>query len=408
MDVTQPMTAVRWTLNYDLREFDTVWNWLHSAVPPGPERARAIGAAGLIAVAELERPQLGAEALKAFDESVPAFPNDARLPLWRAFVRFLLVRDGGDQKAIDLALDELRATSIEYPSFTPFGMTLAIGGWANASPELLDEANKAFERVVGTTYELQRATEGQELNRSRRIWDSPIAPYNLPAMQAMIGDLAARRGDVALAQRSYFTSIHLNNAPRWPWRAEVQRRLENADAIVAGFKAKPATTYALGSMQTGSIGVPTAVKDTRFGGRIGNGSCTVCHSHVSVFDEGQPATEVGWIRVAFKAPKGLPNAQPVAFALPDGKDPLPAGFAFGPTVDTGAGSDFDTNDALFDNTMLVPAKPGSWFVALQTELDGQKYQGYSAREFGLQRFFDVKAGEVIDFTQTPIEITPLK
>lgn len=402
------MAAVRWTLNYDLRQFDTVWQWLHTDVPRGAERARAIGAAGLIAVAELDRPALGAETLTAFDEAIPAFPDDARLPLWRAFVRFLLVRDSGNATAVAAAIDELRVTSVEYPSFTPFGMTLALGGWANATPELLEEANKAFERVVSETYELQRSAEGTSLQRSRRTWDSPIAPYNLPAMQAMIGDLAARRGDVTLAQRSYYTAIHLNNAPRWPWRAEVQRRLENTQATVAAFASKPATTYALGSLQVGSIGVPSTVSDTRFGGRIGNGSCTICHSHVSVFDEGQPAAEVGWIRVAYKAPRGVPNVQPVAFALPNGKDPIPAGFAFGPTIDAAAGADFDTKAELFDNTMLIPAKPGSWFVALQTELGGQKYQGYSAAALGLQRFFDVKAGEVIDFSQTPIELTPLK
>jgi len=54
-DAANPLAAVIWTLNYDLRQFDTVWTWLHTDVPAGPERSRAIGAAALIAVAELDR-----------------------------------------------------------------------------------------------------------------------------------------------------------------------------------------------------------------------------------------------------------------------------------------------------------------------------------------------------------------
>ncbi|MFT3842722.1 MAG: hypothetical protein QM723_37380 [Myxococcaceae bacterium] len=53
-DTTKPLAAVIWALNYDLRQFETVWSWLHSEVPAGAERSRALGAAGLIAVAELE------------------------------------------------------------------------------------------------------------------------------------------------------------------------------------------------------------------------------------------------------------------------------------------------------------------------------------------------------------------
>jgi len=70
---------------------------------------------------------------------------------------------------------------------------------------------------------MQLETHPLDRVRARRIWDSPIAPYNLPAMQAMIGDLALRRGDPQAATRAYYPAINSNFAPRWPWPPEVRR-----------------------------------------------------------------------------------------------------------------------------------------------------------------------------------------
>jgi len=397
------MRTVRWTLNYDLREFDSVWAWLHT-LPDSPERACAIGAAGLIAVAELDRPELRTETLAAFDAAIPAFPDDARLPLWRAYVRFLAARDANDGAALNATLQELRDTSVEYPTFTPFGVTLAIGGYADASPELLDEASRAFETVVTDSQRMQLETHPLDRVRARRIWDSPIAPFNIPAMQAMIGDLALRRGDKDAAARAYYTAINSNFAARWPWRAEVERRLMNMPGVQSQFAEKK--QYALGSQGVGAMGVDTVQRDARFGGRIGNGSCTVCHTHVSLFDEDPNTTlGVGWIRGRYRPIEGVKNAMPVVFALPDGKDPRPAGFGIGPFVESTAGDDYDRREELFTGEFYVPAAPGRWFIALQTSANGVAYQGYGAQGLGAQWFVDVKAGEVSDLSSAPITLT---
>lgn len=403
-DRAHPMADVRWVLNYDVGQFDALWAWLNHEVPASAERSRAIGAASLIASAELDRDDLRSAGLTAFDQAIAAYPDDARLPLWRGFIRFQQATSANDAAGIAAALNDMRASTSHYPSFTPFGITLALGGSPNATHDQLEETRLAFRTVVDTTYDLQLASSGPDVTRGRRIWDSPIAPYNLPAMQAMIGDLAARMGNKDLALRGYYTALRLNNAPRWPWRAEVQRRLEHIDEVIAGFASKPATEYALGSRGQGAIGVTTKVTEPRFGGRIGNGSCTVCHTHVSNFDLGEPVQQVGWVKVKVAPLKGVITPMPVSFLLPDGKDPIPAGFAFGPTVDVAAGADFDSHDELFDGTQLIPAEPGRWFVAMQTTVNAQPYQGYSAKELGMQRFFEVKAGEVIDFSQSPMTL----
>ena len=395
-DTTQPLSAVIWMLNYDVRQFDTVWAWLHSDVPAGAERSRAIGAAGLVAVAELDRYEMLDEAVSAFDEAIPAFPTDARLPTWRSYLRYLKARIAGDSDGVTASFTDIRAATADYQSFTMFGLTLAAAGWADAPPELLAEADQGFQTVTDDTARMQMLSHPNDLERSRRIWDTPIAPYNIPAMQAMIGDLKVRIGQKDQAPRGYYTALHANNAYRWPWRAEVMRRLQDLDGLESGLAARPATETMLGSTGIGALGVSSPRSDPRFGGRIGNGSCTICHTHVSAYDLNEEPDAVGWVRGRAAPMQGVPNPQPIAFLLPDGKNPTPGGFGIGPFVDATAPRDFYTDNSLYDGTFFFPAPAGRYFVALQTSINNVTYQGYSSREFGTQWFIDIKAGEVVD------------
>ncbi|MFT3709910.1 MAG: hypothetical protein QM817_19950 [Archangium sp.] len=405
-DVTRPLDAVMWTFNYDLREFDSVWRWLRDDVPASPERSRAIAAATTIGVVELERTDLTAVGMPAFDEAIAGYPGDARLPVWKAYIRYLDARASGDRSRIEATIDELRTASGTYKAFTLFGLTLAIGGWADASPTQIEEARDAFKEVVRDTALFQHATDPVSVDRSRRIWDSPIAPYNIPAMQAMIGDLALRAGKPDEAVVSYYTAINSNAGARWPWRAEAQRRMQNAQQVAEELNARPAQTYAFGSTGVGALGITTKQVDTRFGGRIGNGSCTVCHTHVSIFDEGGTIEPIGWIKGRIAKSKDVPNLQPIAFALPDGANPIPGGFGLGPYVDTAESRDFMQRSELFDGTFVIPAKPGRYFVATQADVDGVTWQGYLPNGVGAQWFFEVKAGEMVDVSSVAIEMKP--
>jgi hypothetical protein len=183
--------------------------------------------------------------------------------------------------------------------------------------------------------------------------------------------------------------------------------MKNIDAVMAGLNARPATESAIGSQAMGALGVPQVRSDSRFSGRVGNGSCTVCHTHVSSFDLKEPAPEVGWVKVKALPIEGAPNVSPIAFLLPSGENPIPGGFGIGPYIDADAPRDFFSRDELYTGTMLIPAAPGTYFVALQSDVGTQKYQGYSAKEMGMQHFVEVKAGRVIDMTGAPIRLTPL-
>ncbi|MDQ3034936.1 MAG: hypothetical protein M3Y87_21185 [Myxococcota bacterium] len=406
-DPGDPLAAVMWTMGYDLRAFDDVWRWLHDDVPESPERSRAIGAAAMLGVSELGRPELADEGLVAFEDAMTAFPDDDRLAMWHAFLRFAIARSAEDEDAMERALEALRASAERYPEFNLFGLTLSVGSHEHASPALIDEARRAFDEVGTATAALQIAGDRRSIERARRIFDSPIAPYGIPAMMAMIGDMALRDGDLDAARRAYFTALRANAAHRWPWRDEVDRRLRDAEGVAAGLTARPATERSLGSHALGSLGVRAESIDPRFGGRIGNGSCTICHTHVSTLDlPGEPAPEIGWIRGRFRALPGVPSAMPTAIALSGDASTPPGGFGIGPPIAVDAPRDFFAREELFDRTFLVPAVPGEYFVALQLETNGTRYGGYSARELGLQWFVRVEPGLVTDMSAYPIVLTP--
>jgi hypothetical protein len=405
-DPSRPLDAVMWTMGYDLRAFDDVWTWLH-AIPESDERTRAIGTAALLGVCELDRLELADEGLAALEAGIAAFPEDDRLPMWHAFIRFAVARTERDETAIEASLIDLRSSATRYPAFNLVGLTLSISGYEDASPPLIDEGLAAFEAVTDETAALQLATDPVSIERTRRVFDSPIAPYGIPALMAMMGDMALRAGDLPTAQRHYYTALRSNGAHRWPWRAEVERRLNEAEAVAAGMAARPATEHALGSHAAGAMGVPEARIDPRFEGRIGNGSCTVCHTHRSTSDLGAPLPEIGWIRGRFLPIEGVTSPLPTVFALSDTTGEIPpGGFGIGPAIPADAPRDFFTRDD-HDRTFLIPVEPGRYFVAMSLEANGTTYQGYAARELLQPWFVDVTAGLVTDTTAFPIVLGPL-
>ena len=74
--------------------------------------------------------------------------------------------------------------------------------------------------------------------------------------------------------------------------------------------------------------------------------------------------------------------------------------------DSAAQRDFTTRDDLFDGTLVIPAKEGRWFVAVQASVDGKPWQGYLPREFGKQWFVEVKPGVLLDVSEVVIEMKP--
>lgn len=407
-DPARPIEAVLWTLGYDLRTLDSTWEWLHQSVPESPERARAIGMAGLTGIAELGRFDLLAPTLAAFDRAIPALPGDARLPLWASFLRWAQVIQEGTPEDLTTAYGDLRAKSEEYPTFTLFGFTLAVAADAHAGPALIQEARSAYEYVVSATADLQFENDALQTERLRRMGDWRSAPYNLSGTQALIGDMHLRAGDLEAARDAYYTAIHANAGYRWPFRQLLQTRLENAESLMESFLVNDPNAPRLGAGWIHSQ--PAEPLIPGFEGRIGNGTCTLCHTRLREADRiGGLEPVIGWARLRYDTPPEIRNPFPVFVALPD-PDPeaTPVGFSIGQ-------SDLDQWSRQVDSDtyeVLLPVEPGSWFIAGQLfggelgEHSALRFETYtSKRFFGLPRFVDIRAGHVTDLTSTPLRFT---
>jgi tetratricopeptide (TPR) repeat protein len=408
-DTARPFERVRWVLNYDMREFDATLTWLREEVPEGPERDRAIGTAALLGAFELDRSELADEGIAAFDAAIAAFPEDARLPVWRGALSFVRGYAAGDRAAVGAAYDELRDAAGEYVGFSSFGLTLTIAADRFADDALLEEASEQYQLMNESFNNLQYDDTVLADERASRLSDWAAAPYNMSGTSALIGDIEARRGNFEEAQVHYYTALNANSGYRWPWRDEVQRRMDDAEALSQRLRASPAQDSMLGVRFVGATGIDAPYRDPRFDGRIGNGSCTLCHTHMNVFDDGEELPELGWIRGTYVAPEGVPNAIPIFFALPDEPEPIPGSFLIGRVAWTGdePAPGIAPGDVV---EWLMPAPPGNFFVAGQIFRGNEvAMQGYTAKELGMLRTLEVRANEVTDITDSePMQFSPVE
>ncbi len=405
-DPAEPLARVVFCLNYDLREFSETWTWLQDVVPEGPERDRALAVASLVGVGELDRLDLIEPGLAAFDRAIASFPDDARLPLWRTFLEFRSAQVSGDRGRVAEAYQALRDDSTTYSDFTLFGLTLSVAADADASPELLAEALAAYDRVFSEADLHQHSSDPADRERGPRVFgDMPTALYNMPGTNALRGDMAARAGDIELAQRSYYTAIHSNLSYRWLWREEVERRLADVEALSQRLAARPPQDHMLGARHVGALGTSEPVTDPWLGGRIGNGSCTLCHSALSTFDAGRPAAPIGWVHVRYRRPTNIETPMPLFFVLPDTEDGTrPESFLL--SIVQAEGLPALTIDAPVVDAW-IPSPPGSWFIAGRITRGGETMLStYTAREMGMPRFIDVREGQVADISEAVMEWGP--
>jgi len=411
-DPADPIARVIWTLNYDMREFDRTLAWLTDDVPAGPERTRALALTHMLGMAELGRREMIRPGVALFEQAIADRPDDKRFLLWHAYVKYMGAWVDGDDVELDESLDLLDACLPALPRFNLAGPELTVAGNPASSPETLRKARDALYGIMAATLDLQYADDEEGRYGLRRSWNSPIAPYLIPATFAMKGDISLLIGDVATARREYYKAAYESASYRWPWHAEVERRFREIDQVRTGFEAQPPTEYAFGSTFPWAMGTGDGYRIETFGGRVGNGSSSFCHSHVSLFDlPTPPELDVGWIRGRFAVEDEIPDPAPYFFAMPStSKDAKPAGIAVGLAVPAEAPRDFYDRDEYFNNEFLITAAPGSYFVAgvLSTGEDGdgllgtKKYKGYSRRLFGLPRYYTVEAGKVADIRDQPI------
>ncbi len=410
-DPDDPWARLVWTMNYDLREFDATLAWLEQDATPGLERDRSLGAAALLGVAELDRFELLQPGIDSLAAAIAADPEDGRLPAWRAYLVTLQAMRAGDEAAVAAGYEAMRAATANYTSFSLFGLTLMAAGDPAADAALLEEALGEYDRLLVDFGELQYLDDERSRERGSRLGDWASAPFNMPGTQALMGDMAARVGDADRAKRHWYTALRGNEAYRWAFRDEVQARLDMgpeavAEAIAAG-ELRP-----FGARHAGALGTTESFVDPRFGGRIGNGSCTMCHTRLGAFDDpsgSSSSVEVGFIRGTMRLPKGVPNPMPNLFALP-GQDSTPKAFQIA-RIEWNQDESHEPLPAPEPGSVveyMIATPPGLQFVAGRIGVDDRiDYDAYTARTIGPPRYIEVKAGQIADITASePMEFVP--
>jgi len=194
------MARVVWTMKYDLRTLDDTWTWLEDSVPDSDEKFRALGAAALLGVFESGDYDLIQPGIGAFDRAITAFPDDARLPLWRAMLVWMQAYQANDTQGIADGYQLLRDTSQDYAGFTLFGLTMSIAGDRNAHAELFTEGASAYASVGAETLALQFEGAARTPERLGE-WDA--VRYNQPGTSVLTADMALLAGDLETATGEY-------------------------------------------------------------------------------------------------------------------------------------------------------------------------------------------------------------
>ncbi|NVB41091.1 hypothetical protein G6O69_24845 [Pseudenhygromyxa sp. WMMC2535] len=319
----------------------------------------------------------------------------------------------GDQASVDAGYDSLRAATDAYTSFSLFGVTLMVAGDPDADQALIEEALGEYDRLLVDFGELQYNDDALSRERGSRLGDWASAPFNMPGTQALMGDMAARAGDSDRAKRHWYTALRGNEAYRWAFRDEVQARLDMgpeavAEAIAAG-ELQP-----FGARFEGALGTSESFVDPRFEGRIGNGSCTICHTRLGAFDDpsgDSSSVEVGFIRGTMLLPEGVPNPMPNVFALP-GQDSTPKAFQISRIEwDQDISSEpLPAPEPGSEVEYMIATPPGLQFVAGKISVDQRDdYKAYTARPIGPPRYIEVRAGEIADITDSePMVFEPVE
>ncbi|MEI7443496.1 MAG: hypothetical protein WCK28_01275 [Burkholderiales bacterium] len=189
-------------------------------------------------------------ARRYFEEANRLDPNEAR---YLGFLGSLVSTEGTihrDERAIRRGYYLLRDAVDAWPEFNLFtaGYTLSrLPADSGRYREALEMQWRTLDLCAGTTVDRRTAdfsaampnqtTEGPK----RACWNSAIAPYNFEGFFLNMGDMLVKAGDPAVARRVYAQAKLSPTYAGWPYRAELERRIDEAEANVAGFRAGTGT-----------------------------------------------------------------------------------------------------------------------------------------------------------------------
>lgn len=189
-------------------------------------------------------------ARRYFEEAHRLDPGEAR---YLGFLGSLVTTEGTihhDERAIRRGYYLLRDAIDAWPEFNLFTAGYTMSRLPADSPryrEALEMQWRTLDLCAGTTVDRRtgdfsaamprQTTEGPQ----RACWNSTIAPYNFEGFFLNMGDMLVKAGEPAVARRIYAQARLSSTYSGWPYRAVLERRIDEADANVAAFRAGTGT-----------------------------------------------------------------------------------------------------------------------------------------------------------------------
>ncbi|MFM1987265.1 MAG: hypothetical protein RJA99_222 [Pseudomonadota bacterium] len=189
-------------------------------------------------------------ARRYFEEANRLDPGEAR---YLGFLGSMVTSEGTihqDERMVRRGYYLLRDAVAAWPEFNLFtaGYTLSrLPADSAGYREALEMQWRTLDQCAGTTIDRRTAdfsaamalqtTEGPK----RACWNSRIAPYNFEGFFMNMGDMLVKAGEPAVARRVYAQAKLSSTYAGWPYRAALERRIDEADANVAAFRAGTGT-----------------------------------------------------------------------------------------------------------------------------------------------------------------------
>jgi hypothetical protein len=222
-----------------------------AADPANPRTTLLYAHTGLWRIAEWGRdpsqspaeiPGIAFATLTAFEEAHAASPDDHRIHGWLGAMRMAAGRATGDTALVasgQALLDE----GVElHPQFNLFVRALSLGGAPRGSTEMAGAIDAMWETLdVCAGAEVDRANpdfrpyfgRATEVGPDRVCWNDALAPHNFEGFFLYFGDWLLKEGDVDGAVAQYRNATRIEDYAAWPFRADLEARIEGAAARAA-------------------------------------------------------------------------------------------------------------------------------------------------------------------------------
>lgn len=194
-----------------------------AALADHPDDARGqllYGMALLSAVAEDGDFTAALKAQPALEKAAALAPNDLRIPGWIGTVKVGAARTLGI--GVEDAVDYMIAAADAFPEFNNVSLAIAFGRFPLDTPY----PQMAIDRLVST------ASCVDDLDVCR---NTTRVPHNFEGALMLFGDVYARVGNKAEAERYYGMALASPDAATWAYRDEAQAVLSDLDGRIARY-----------------------------------------------------------------------------------------------------------------------------------------------------------------------------